>query len=136
MKPFIYFFTAAALLILTSCQKETVNPGIEQQLIGKWKFESTILGLNGVRYVAVPSQVDIIEFKSDHTFVRTTNGDPVAHGNYDITQSKSIFTQKNDNTLSFYPEQGPPNIIRIASDTLYMAQNVYDGSSSEFSKVK
>ncbi|MES2378805.1 MAG: hypothetical protein V4553_19595 [Bacteroidota bacterium] len=143
MKPFIYLFTAITLFAATSCKKETVNPEkdpqIEQQLVGKWKFESLFFASTHTLYVAIPSQLDMVEFKADHKFVRTTNADITQQGNYDIIRAKSIFTQKDDNLLRFNPQSITPqetDIISIKGDTLTMLQNVYDGYVSKFSKVK
>jgi hypothetical protein len=143
MKPFIYLFTAITLFAVTSCKKQTVNletdPQIEQQLVGKWKFESLFFASTHTLYVAIPSQLDMVEFKADHKFVRTTNADITQQGNYDIIRAKSIFTQKDDNLLRFNPQSITPqetDIISIKGDTLTMLQNVYDGYVSKFSKVK
>jgi hypothetical protein len=137
MKPFIYLFTAIVLLTSSSCKKEPVQViTIQQKLIGKWKFESMIMGLTGTKYVAIPSQVDVIEFKTDHSFVRTTNNEFIAQGTYDITRGKSIFTQKNDNILTYNPQQGQPSVINISTDTLQLSENVYDGNSITYSHVK
>jgi hypothetical protein len=136
MKKIIHLFTAIILLTASACKKQTVQPSIEQRLAGKWKFESTILGLTGTKYVAVPSQVDVIEFNTDHSFVRTTNNEFTGKGTYNITQGKSIFTQKDDNILTYNPQQGQPSVISIITDTLRLSENVYDGNSITYSRVK
>jgi hypothetical protein len=143
MKPLIYLFTAITLFASTSCKKQTVTPDtdpqIEQQLVGKWKFESLFFASTHTLYVAIPSQLDMVEFKADHKFIRTTNAEVTQQGNYDIIQTKSIFTQKDDNLLRFNPQSVPAqetDIISIKGDTLTMSQNVYDGYVSKFSKVK
>ncbi|MGF7078285.1 hypothetical protein [Mucilaginibacter sp. UYCu711] len=143
MKLLIYLITAITLFAATSCKKQTVIPNIdqqiEQQLVGKWKFESLFFASTHTLYVAIPSQLDIVEFKADHKFVRSTNAEITQQGNYDIVQAKSIFTQKDDNLLRFNPQSVPAqetDIISIKGDTLTMSQNVYDGYVSKFSKVK
>lgn len=143
MKLLIYLITAITLFAETSCKKQTVIPNIdqqiEQQLVGKWKFESLFFASTHTLYVAIPSQLDIVEFKADHKFVRSTNAEITQQGNYDIIQAKSIFTQKDDNLLRFNPQLVPAqetDIISIKGDTLTMLQNVYDGYVSKFSKVK
>ncbi|MES2808434.1 MAG: hypothetical protein V4619_07400 [Bacteroidota bacterium] len=137
MKPLIYLFTAAVLFGATSCKKETVEqlPSIEKDLMGKWKFERTRLG-TGVVYVAVPGEVDMIDFKIDRVYQRSTNGVNGAQGTYELTQPISIFSGKKDNAITLRPQQDIPNIVRITKDSLYLAQNVYDGSTSIFSRVK
>ena len=136
MRISIYLFIAT-VLFTTSCKKQTAEPiSIETKLTGKWKFENIILGLTGTKYVAVPSQVDVIQFKVDHSFVRTTNNEFTAQGTYNITQAKSIFTQKNDNILTYSPQQGQPSVISITTDTLRLSENVYDGNSITYSRVK
>jgi hypothetical protein len=143
MKPFIYLFTAITFFAATACKKETVNLNnqqhIEQQLIGKWKFESLFFASTHALYVAIPSQLDLVEFKTDHKFIRSTNAEVTQQGNYDIIQAKSIFTNKDDNLLRFNPKSIPAqetDIISIKGDTLTMLQNVYDGYVSKFSRVK
>jgi hypothetical protein len=143
MKRLIYLITVIILFAAMACKKQTVspttNPQIEQQLAGKWKFESLFFASTHTLYVAVPSQLDIVEFKADHKFVRSTNTEVTQQGNYDIVQAKSIFTQKDDNLLRFNPQSVPAqetDIISIKGDTLTMLQNVYDGYVSKFSKVK
>jgi hypothetical protein len=143
MKRFIYLITAITLFAATSCKKQTVNPDIDpqidQQLIGKWKFESLFFPSTHALYVAIPSQLDIVEFKADHKFVRSTNAEVTQQGNYDIILTKSIFTQKDDKLLRFNPQSIPAqesDIISIKGDTLTMLQNVYDGYVSKFSRVK
>src|SRR4051812_14319083 len=105
MKRLIYLITAITLLAATSCKKQTadpeIDPQIDQQLIGKWKFESLFFASTHTLYVAVPSQLDIVEFKQDHKFIRSTNAEVTQQGNYDIILTKSIFTQKDDNLLRF-----------------------------------
>lgn len=138
----IYLITTITLFAATSCKKQTVDPGIDpkiDQLIGKWKFESLFFASTHALYVAVPSQLDIVEFKPDQKFVRSTNAEVTQQGNYDIILTKSVFTQKDDNLLRFNPQSVPAqesDLISIKGDTLIMSQNVYDGYISKFSKVK
>ena len=143
MKHFIYLITAVALFSVASCKKEAVNlnadQNIEQKLVGKWKFESLFFASTHTLYVAIPSQLDVVEFKADHKFVRSTNAEITQQGNYDIIQAKSIFTGMDDNLLRFNPQSVPAqetDLISIKGDTLIMKQNVYDGYVSKFSKVK
>jgi hypothetical protein len=136
MKPLIYLFTAAVLFTATSCKKETVKPSIKDKLIGKWKFEVLTGGLPAMYVVAVPSQVDVIEFKKDQSFVRSTNGEEGATGTFEIYQSVSIFSGQKDNTLRYTPQHGQPSIINIVGDTLRLSENVEDGFNIKYSRVK
>lgn len=145
MKRLILLSATLTLIAVTACKKEPIytntDPYIEQKLIGKWKFESLFFASTHTLYVAVPSQLDVVEFKADHKFNRSTNAETTQQGNYDIIQTKSIFTQKDDNLLRFNPQSVPAqaqetDIISIKGDTLTMLQNVYDGYVSKFSKVK
>lgn len=143
MKQFIYLVTAITLFVATACKKQTAGPDtnqqIEQQLAGKWKFESLFFASTHTLYVAIPSQLDMIEFKADHTFKRSTNAETTQEGNYDIIRAKSIFTQKDDNLLRFNPQALPAqesDIVSIKGDTLTMLQNVYDGAIAKFSRAQ
>jgi hypothetical protein len=136
MKPFICLLTAAILFTAASCKKETAKPSVEDKLIGKWKFEVLTGGIPAMYVVAVPSQVDVIEYKKDHTFVRSTNGEKGATGTFEIYQSVSIFTNKSDNILRYTPQQGQPSIISIMGDTLRLSENVADGFNIKYSRVK
>jgi hypothetical protein len=136
MKKIIYLFTATVVFATTACKKEKVNQDVEQKLIGKWKFEVLTGGITGMYVVADPSQVDVIEFKNTRNFVRSTNGVPGATGTYEVYQSESIFSAKQEPTLRYTPQQGQPSIISIAGDTLRLSENVTDGFNIKYSRVK
>jgi len=139
MRPLTCFLTTAVLLMFVSCKTQTFEPSFKTKLIGKWKYTGGSGGFTGKPEPVNPLVSKIIEFKSDGKYVKYINSDPDTQGTYDIIKSKSIYSSLEDNAIRFDPQSGSPRtglIATINDDKLVLADNVYDGFSAGYTRVK
>lgn len=114
-------------------------PAIEKQLTGKWKYSNKSGGFAGKKEVADPKSPEILEFKTGLNFIRTQNGKVTEQGTYEIVRIKSIYSGKEENAVRFNQKPDRPqmaHIIVIKEDSLILADNVYDGFTTTYTRQK
>jgi hypothetical protein len=139
MKVTIYAILAFMLLGSSTCKKEQETPDVKKQLVGKWKYTGKSGGYAGKSQKADPAVVTVLEFKKDNTFLRSENNVVKQQGTYTFTRLKSIYSGNEENAIQFDAAADPHNkgsIITLRNDSLTIADNVYDGFSSGYVRVK
>ncbi|HKG08558.1 MAG TPA: hypothetical protein VKB19_18965 [Pedobacter sp.] len=139
MKNFVYFIFAYFLLTAATCRKDIIENAAEQQLIHKWKYTGRTGGFAGKTEKADPAVTQILEFKKGMTFIKTTGGSVTDEGTYQISKEMSIYSGKEETAIRFNEKADSPqmaHVISIRKDTLIIADNVYDGFTTSYVKVK
>jgi uncharacterized protein (TIGR03066 family) len=135
------FFALLAFLLLSSstCKKEQESPDFKKQLVGKWKYTGKSGGYAGKSQKADPAVLVVLEFKKDNTFLRSENDQVKLQGTYKLTRLKSIYSGQEENAVQFDATADPRNkgsIIILKNDSLTIADNVYDGFTSGYIRIK
>jgi hypothetical protein len=139
MKTTIFTLLAFMLLSSSTCKKDLQTPDIQKQLVGKWRYTSQTGGFAGKTQKADPAVVTILELKKDNTFLRSENDQVKLQGAYTLTRLKSIYSGQEENALQFDAAADPHNkgsIITLKNDSLTLADNVYDGFTVHYVRVK
>ena len=139
MKVTIYTILAFMLLSSSTCKKEQETPDVKKQLPGKWKYTGKSGGYAGKSQKADPAVAIVLEFKRDNTFLRSENNEVKLQGTYTLTRLKSIYSGKEENAVQFNAAADPHNrgsIITLRNDSLTIADNVYDGFTSGYVRLK
>lgn len=139
MKTTIFTLLAFMLFSSSTCKKDLQTPDVQKQLVGKWKYTGKSGGYAGKSQKADPAVVTVIEFKKDNTFVRSENDQLKLQGTYTLTRLKSIYSGKEENAVQFDATADPQNkgsIITLKNDSLTIADNVYDGFTTSYVRVK
>jgi hypothetical protein len=114
-------------------------PAIEKQLLGKWRYTSRGGGFAGKKETADPSAPTIIEFKPGFNFIKTTSGQVTEKGSYEIIKVRSIYSGREENAVRFNEKADRPqmaHIVVVKDDSLTLADNVYDGFTTIYSRLK
>ncbi|HMI02622.1 MAG TPA: hypothetical protein VK541_09085 [Pedobacter sp.] len=139
MKTTIYTILAFMLLSSSTCKKEQESPDFKKQLVGKWQYTGKSGGYAGKSQKADPAVVTVLEFKKDNAFLRSENDQVKLQGTYSLTRLKSIYSGKEENAVQFDATADPQNkgsIITLRNDSLTIADNVYDGFTSDYIRIK
>lgn len=139
MKTLTYYFIALAIITFAACKKQSGHISFEKQLIGKWLFTGQGDGFSGQYTPADPLAKTVLEFRRNKTFIKTVNEQTVDKGPYNIIRTKNIYTGKDDNAIEFNitPDASKSaKIITISNDTLNIYDNVYDGYSRGYIRIK
>ena len=124
--------TVLAAFTFTSCSKDDDD---DASIVGKWQYTSMKIEGNGVTlsFEAEEGEIEIIEFKSDGTYVSTsemggdkevvtgkysTNGDVITVTDDKFKEEEKMKFSLSGNTLVFF-EEGYYNVIE---DTFYETQ--------------
>jgi len=138
MKNILYLLLAFFITTAATCKKNQFPVlAFEKQLIGKWQYTGRTGGFAGKSEQAAPNEIQILEFKKGMTFVRSINGQSRQTGTYEITAEKSIYSGKEEPAIRFnqQTDQAPMgHIISIKDRTLTMADNVYDGFTTTYTR--
>lgn len=139
MKNILYLLLAFFITTAATCKKnQSAARTFEKQLIGKWKYTGRTGGFAGKSEQADPNEIQILEFKKGLTFVRSINGQSRQTGNYEIIAEKSIYSGKEESAIRFnqQTDHAPMgHIISIKDDTLTIADNVYDGFTTTYTRL-
>ncbi|SHE41693.1 hypothetical protein [Pedobacter caeni] len=139
MKAIFYSLMAILLFSSATCRKVQSGSPLDKQLIGAWKYTKKSGGYAGKSENADPAMNLILEFKSGFKYIKKTNGQVSEQGSYELYQTKSIYSGKEDHAIRFSSTSDHPDknsIISLRNDTLILADNVYDGFSVEYIRIK
>ena len=137
----LLFSMLAVLTLLTSaiCKKNHFEPPVQHQLLGRWKYTGKSGGYAGKYEAANPSVSNVIEFEKERKYVHYVNNEPDVQGTYELLKLKSIYSGKDEYAIRFDPVEGAPKtgmIITVVGDTLSLAENVHDGFTTGYAKLK
>jgi hypothetical protein len=134
--PYLLF---TILIAIIACKTISEQPSIENSLIGQWKFTSTSGGFAGKTTQSDPANPIILTFKKDGSYSKTKNADTIEQSTYEFTRAKSIYSGQEENAIRLGPLSSSKidtYIITIKKDTLILADNVYDGFTSGYLRIK
>jgi len=115
-----------SLIILMSCSDQ--NEPVEQQILGKWEWISSVGGFAGTRITpATSNETQVIVF-SKEKIARYKNDSLISEKPYHIEQGKTVFSNKDQDILV----EGDDNsgirlVLKVSGDTLELANNFVDG---------
>lgn len=139
MKNITYLLLAFFITTAATCKKDQAKMlVVEKQLIGKWQYTGRTGGFAGKTEQADPSEVQLLEFKKGMNFIRTINGQSRQTGTYEITAEISIYSGKEEPAIRFnqQTDHAPMgHIISIKNRTLTIADNVYDGFTTTYTRL-
>ncbi|RYD92242.1 MAG: hypothetical protein EOP54_21160 [Sphingobacteriales bacterium] len=132
-----------ALLIVgaASCKKENVNnsktPADPEKMYGKWTWVSSMGGFAGKTTTPQSAGYQAgIEFKRDKTVSFYRNDTLTNTAEFNLAKGKSIFSADSAYIIKYKPDAMDQAIIKTKTDTLILADNVYDGFTITYVRDK
>lgn len=111
--------------MITSCDKITEPPGIQQELIGTWEWSESTGGIAGIKLTPESSGTTsklIITLEKVKTF---KDGNLISEKNYTLSIRPSITSQTDTDQITIGDNYS--QTIKIESDKLSLIDEVYDG---------
>lgn len=142
-KKFLVFISCLAVLICFGCSapsekdRSTFKNDIEKlqsEIIGKWQWVETTGGLAGKKLnPSTEGYTKEIHFYKNKTYEIYKNNILEEKGSYKIINKKAI-TGRTEYIIQY--SKGLDDIVRITDDRMNLAENVYDGFSESYCKIK
>lgn len=125
MKKLLIFLMISGLM---ACEKSEVVKSDE--LTGTWKWVRKTGGIAGVNETPKDREVTLLTLNADKTYSTTRNDSLLVSGTYALSTGESLLLNKEVNFIVF--GEGLPMMYEVKNNTLYLAEDVYDGFNYEY----
>lgn len=142
-KKYITFISFLAVIVCfaCSCQSEKTSSTykndtekIQNELIGKWQWKETTGGLAGKKLnPSTAGYTKEIDFYKNNTYKIYKNSSLQKDGTYKIVKKKAI-NGRQEYIIQY--SEGLDEIVKIIDDNLLLTENVYDGFSEAYVRIK
>lgn len=139
MKVIFYALIAVMLFSSATCRKAQPGTNLAQSILGEWQYIGKSGGYAGKQEKADPEKQFTLQFKKDFRYDQKINNQVSEQGSYELYKVKSIYSGKEEDAIRFHSSTNPRSInsvISLRNDTLTIADNVYDGFTMEYIKVR
>lgn len=142
-KKFLAFISCLAVIICFGCSapseksRSTFKNDIEKlqsEIIGKWQWNETTGGLAGKKLnPSTAGYTKEIHFYKNNTYEIYKNNMLEVKGSYKIINKKAI-TGRTEYIIQY--SKGLDDIVKITDGRMNLTENVYDGFSESYLRIK
>jgi len=138
MKHTVTVVLIAFVFLSSTCKKAMQVPDPElQKVFGKWQWVSTSGGFAGKTITPASEKYNQrLEFTHDGTYKKYKNDSLVDGKNFSFSQSKSIHGLKQVWIISFDESSLKMAVLFLGPDTMILNEQVYDGFSHTYVRIK
>ena len=132
MKKLVLFFFG--LVLFVSCSDHVLETN---EIMGTWNWVSSSGGIAGVTYTPESTGDNIVlEFTPDSIYREYLNDSLIVETGFSIVVAKSIYEHDSTKMISFNQGMISRSIVFDSPNDLVLRDEVYDGFSSHYRRIK
>lgn len=129
MKKLLFLFA----IVLISCQKDGIN-STKNELVGEWLWIKKTGGIAGVNESPQKGDTLILKIMPDNIYHYISNDSTIKSGTYTFSKKQSMLLQEEKNFIIL--DENGKYMYELSNDTLYLAEDYYDGFNYEYARIK